>query len=268
MYCPTLRFAALAVTFTLLFCSGAAAVDEPSTQFANVAPLPGGGVALDSDGKPDGMGALQINVPVAYTPGKEYFSLGFYGGNHIDEYSSDLSNGNGVLGLGFGRWPRLYISAMQVSSLLFRDSKAMSTQLQVAPETPKSPAIAFGIQDVLNKESDTDEGIGFYGVMTKSMPVARRDLFVTLGYGTGRFMNRPFGGVSIPLAGKFNFAVEYDGFQVNEAMAWRPGGRYGSVTVLAAYNNKCGWLIGANTQGNSPTWAQLAVGAALLAIKE
>lgn len=268
MHWPSLRLAALAIILSSLFCSGVGAVDQPSSQFANIAPLPGGGFALNSNGDPDGTGALQINVPVAYTPGREYFSLGFYGGSHIDEYASGFPNGGGVLGLGFGKWPRLYISALQVSSLVFRDSKAMSTQLQVVPETGHAPAIAFGIQDVLNKESETDEGVGFYGVMTKSTSLARRNVFVTLGYGTGRFMNRPFGGVSIPFAGKFNIAVEYDGFQVNEAVAWRPGGRYGSVTMLAGYNNKCGWLIGANTQGNSPTWAQLAMGAALLAIKE
>ncbi len=247
---------------------GATADREPSTQFTNIAPLPGAGVALNARGEPDGSGAVQINIPIAYTPGANQSNLGFYGGSHIEQFSSKLPNGSGSFGAGFGAFPRVYFSAMQVSSLLFADSKALSIQLQVAEETDERPALAFGSQDLLNKEEETGASRAWYGVATKSFALTGRELHVTLGYGSGRFLDRFFGGVSVPLSDKLNAAIEYDGFQLNEGIAWRPGGRFGSLTILAGYNNRCGVLLGAGVAGRVPTAVQLAVGAALIAIRE
>ena len=255
------------MALSLLLCSATAA-NEPSTQFANIAPLPGAGIALNAQGEPDGSGAVQINIPVAYTPGANQSNLGFYGGSHIGEFSPKLPNGTGVFGAGFGGFPRVYFSAMQVSSLIFADSKALSAQFQVAEESEKRPALAFGSQDLLNKEKGTGASKAWYAVATKSFALSDRNLHVTLGYGSGRFLDRFFGGVSVPMGDKLNAAIEYDGFQMNEGIAWRPGGRFGSITILAAYNSRCGLLFGAGVAGRVPTALQLAVGAALIAIRE
>ena len=252
----------------LLLLYGAAAAEEPSTQFANMAPLPGAGIALSPRGEPDGAGAVQINIPVAYTPGANQSNLGFYGGSHIGEFSPTLPNGTGVFGAGFGGFPRVYFSAMQVSSLVFADSKALSVQLQAVEESERVPAMAFGVQDLLRKERWTGASQAYYGVATKAFALSDRNLHVTLGYGTGRFLDRFFGGVSVPLGEKFNAAIEYDGFQLNEGIAWRPGGRFGSITILASYNNRCGLLFGAGAAGRVPTALQLGIGAALIAIRE
>ena len=257
-----------AALVSCLIACGAAAAKTPSTQFVNIAPLPGGGYAINAQGEPDGSGAVQVNIPVAYTPGANQSNLGAYGGSHIGQFSRKLPNGSGMFGAGFGGFPRVYFSAMQVSSLLFADSKALSVQLQVAEEAPRRPALAFGSQDLLNKEQETGESRSYYGVATKSFPLSKSSLHVTLGYGTGRFLDRPFGGVSVPIGHKLNAAIEYDGFQMNEALAWRPGGRFGSVTLLVGYNHRCGVLIGAGIAGRVPTALQLTVGGALIAMKE
>jgi len=247
---------------------GRACANAPSTQFADIAPLPGAGIALDAAGEPDGLGAVQINVPIAYTPGANQANLGFYGGSHIGEFSPQLPNGSGSFGAGFGTSPRIYFSAMQVSSLVFADSKALSVQLQAAEETATRPALAFGCQDLLNKEKDTGESRAWYVVATKAFTRSDRNVYLTVGYGGGRFLDRVFAGVSVPISASLNAAVEYDGFQINEALAWRPGGRFGSVTLLAGYNNRCGPLLGAGAAGRIPTALQLAIGAVLIAIRE
>ncbi|MGC8863168.1 MAG: YjbH domain-containing protein [Armatimonadota bacterium] len=248
--------------------SGSVGADHPSTQYANIAPLPGAGIAFDPRGEPDGFGAVQANIPIAYTPGAGQSSLGIYGGSHIGEFSPKLPNGSGSFSAGFGTSLRVYFSAMQVSSLLFEDSKALSVQVQLAEETAKTPALALGCQDLLNKEKQTGASRAWYFVATRSVVLSDRNLYVTVGYGGGRFLHRPFAGVSVPLSGSLNAAVEYDGFQVNEALAWRPGGRFGAVTILAGYNNRCGALLGAGATGRIPTALQLAIGAVLIASKE
>ncbi len=213
--------------------------DVPNAQYVNIAPLPGAGVALNSHGVPDGLGAFQINIPVAYTPGWGYAGLGVFEGGLIDQ--SGLNNGSGVLGAGFGEWPKLYISAMQVSDI-WSESKAVSAQLAVVPEHGNTPAVAIGDQDILRKEIGQRAP---YGVMTKELSLSGRPIFATLGYGTGRFLNSPFGGLSAPIGNNLNVAVEWDGWQMNTGVGWRPGGRSGKLTLLAAYNGQVGPLLGA-----------------------
>jgi len=258
----------LLAALPLLLLRGPAAAADPSVQFANIAPLPGAGIALGPEGKPDGDGALQINIPVAYTPGADTFSLSVYGGGYIDQFNPKLQNGTAVFSAGFGGWPRVFISAMQLSRLLLTDSKALSAQVQVVRESSRTPAVAVGGQDLLNKERELGAARGFYAVATKSVHFRGGGLHLTIGYGTGRFLDHPFAGISAPLGDKFSAAVEYDGFQFNEGIAFRPGGRFGSVTMLAGYNDRCGLILGAGGAGNMPTVLQLAIGAALIAMRE
>ncbi|MDH7603071.1 MAG: YjbH domain-containing protein [Armatimonadota bacterium] len=262
------RYLLCAAAVVFAAAGGAPAAKNPSTQYVNVAPLPGAGAALNNRGEPDGWGAIQANIPVAYTPGANYCSFAAFRGNHIGEHSSALSNGTGLFGAGFGASPRVYFSAMMVSSLILRESKALSFQVQVCEEASSRPAIAFGVQDVLNKEESTGEARALYAVATKSYRIGERPLYLTLGYGSGRFLNRPFVGTSMPLNDRFNVFLEYDGFQLSEALAWRPEGRFGALTILAGYNNRSGPLVGANWTQRLPTGTQLLIGAALIAMRD
>lgn len=234
----------------------------PCTQYANIAPLPGGGIALDQNGKPDGNGAIQMNIPVAYTPGENYFNIGVYSGEYLDNYSTDSEeNGSGIIAFGFGTWPRFYGSAMAVSHWIATDNKSVSMQLQIVEESKNLPALAIGVQDVLRKEWKQYHNImncdeGYYAVATKRFAIKDKPLYASLGYGCGRFMNSPFAGLSYPVNDNMNLICEYDGYQINGGLAWRPSGRYGSLTFLAGYNGKCGKLLGGSYTGTvNSSWA-------------
>lgn len=246
----------------LLLCSQVTfAKNPPDVQYINMAPLPGAGNALNQDGKPDGQGAMQLNIPVAYTPGNGYVDVGISGG----EYTRDISNktfenGTGVIGLGFFTWPRFYASGMAVSGIIFHDSKALNGQVQVTKETAHLPAMALGAQDVLNKESgdspNANTGISFYGVATKRFMFGKTTLYGTAGYGAARFEDTVFYGVSWPISDQFTLAAENDGFQFNAVAGWRPWGRFSHVTLLTGYNGKAGVLVGAHATGKIPSyWA-------------
>lgn len=213
---------------------------EPCAQYRNVSPLPGGGTALNAQGEPDGYGAVQINIPVAYTPHWGYLNAAIYNGAHPG--AGENSNGSGILAMGFGGRPSLYISGMQVSHI-WQEAKAVSLQTTLINEKGNVPAIAFGVQDLLNKEHSTT-GRTYYGVATKSIQLAGRPAFVSLGFGDSRFLNQPFGGLSVPLGDKWNAIAEYDGFQPNVGATFRPYGRYGNLTILGGFDGKTGWLVG------------------------
>ena len=58
-----LLLALLAVALSVFLPDSAVARQDPDPQYTNISPLPGGGVAIDRDGNPDGAGAFQINIP-------------------------------------------------------------------------------------------------------------------------------------------------------------------------------------------------------------
>lgn len=236
------------VTISVLICigisSGVCGASEPSPQYANIAPLPGGGVAINSAGKADGMGAMQINIPVAYNPISGFMNLSVYKGDHIGESrDQQWGNGTGLIGMSFGNSPSLYISGMQCSRVR-NESKALNVQMNIVKESTDSPAISIGTQDILLKEKNNRS---LYIASTKKIYAGNSTLYTTLGYGGGRFLDKIFGGISVPVGNCLNFATEWDGYQINTGVGWRPNGRYGHVTLLLGYNGKAGWLAGMGT---------------------
>lgn len=211
----------------------------PSPQYANIAPLPGAGIALNSAGDPDGLGAMQVNIPVAYTPQMGYISASISEGAYPDIPRTEFENGTGVFALGFFNKPALYASGMQCSSIL-DESKCLSFQMSLLRESRRQPGLAIGVQDLLEKEARMQS---VYFVTTKEFAAKDRRVFATVGYGGGRFLNLPFAGVSTPLSESTNLAVEWDGYQFNAGVGWRPGGRHGWFTFLTAYNGRAGWLF-------------------------
>lgn len=241
------RFAVSTLGIAVILASSmlvGAAADAPNVQYTNISPLPGAASALDSQGKPDGNGALQINIPIAYTPGWGYMDTGVFRGDHFDD--NDLNNGSGFLGMGFGSGKhRLYVSGMQVSGIIFREAKALNAQVLLWQKGDL--AVSGGYQDILRKEKDQRAP---YLVATQPLSINGKTAYGTIGIGGGRFVNRGIAGLSMPLGEKFNAAMEYDGFQINTGLAWRPGGRDGKITLLAANNGHMGLLIG----GSAVMW--------------
>lgn len=237
----------LLLVFACVMIVGAPAICKtPNFQYANIAPLPGGGIAIDKAGRPDGQGALQINIPVAYTPGWGYASLGVFKGKHPYTGSDEFGNGSGIFALGFFNKRRTYMSGMQVSRLS-NEAKALSGQVSLADETLTTPALAVGVQDILGKERN---GRSIYLVATKGVKIGNREAFATLGFGTERFLDGPFGGISLPLSSSLNVVAEWDGYQINGGFGWRPSGRHGNLTILGAVNGQAGWLLGASLAYN------------------
>ena len=248
----TFTFIALSVVLIVASCGVSIAEsqkvfpNQPWPQYGNISPLPGGGIALDSSGSADGLGAFQINIPVAYTPGQGFMNLSAYAGNYCNGLSQPFGNGSGVFGMGFGNTTRVYMSGMQVSHVL-KEAKALSGQVLLFPETSGRPAISFGTQDILFKEP---HGRSYYGVATKKLSMSGKTIYASVGYGDGRFLFKPFAGVSLPIGEKYNFATEWDGFQINGGVTFRPGGRYGRYTFLGGYNGQSGWLAGVGSVFN------------------
>lgn len=215
------------------------------TQYANIAPLPGSCVAVNAGGRPDGLGAYQINIPVAYTPARGFFAVCASVGAHTRSSATEFGNGSGYIGAGISNRRKTFVSAMKVSHIV-GESRVWSFQVSLVEESEKTPAVSLGVQDLFEKEVD---GRSPYLAVTKTLSVGKRTGFATLGVGGGRFLDNPFGGFSVPLSDKLNLAVEHDGYQLNAGLGLRPGGRHGKWCIIAAYNGKCGWLAGISAAG-------------------
>ena len=198
--------------------------------------MPGGGVAISPDGIPDGQGAFQVNIPVAYTPqGGHIFAGAYFGG--VVEDDDLFKNKTGTLGTSVGGFPRVYVSGMVMS----RSSAVVNAQVLAVREKPNVPCVAGGVQGFFRGDDSPRWG---YVVVTKSFLWEDRNIFATVGARGNTGDWNPIGGLSIPISDSFNLAGEYDGYQLNGAVAWRPGGRCGKVTLLGGYNGHAGWLMG------------------------
>ncbi|MHB9035625.1 MAG: hypothetical protein ACYC64_03085 [Armatimonadota bacterium] len=224
-------------------CMGTAVADSLPSQFGTLGPLPGEGYAVDSKGNLDGLGALQINVPVAYNPKAGYVVVsGSIAGNTNDK--SNFKNGTLTVGGSIGGWPRLWFSAMGVNS----SEVVANGQISVLEENKSLPGIAVGFQGLFKQSDARRWG---YAIATKGLPLRNgNNVYVTAGIRGGSSNVRGIGGLSYPLSESFNFATEWDGYQFNNALAWRPAGRKGSVTLLGGYNGKTGWQAGASISHN------------------
>lgn len=233
------------IALALLLCAAVASaqtsLDDPNRQFSNISPLPGGGIAINSEGKPDGLGAVQINIPVAYTPTPGCFTAGVYFGKAVKE-DNELSNPTGNIGVGLGGGARIYVSAMVYTGHIKKGGVALNGQWMLSSETESRPSISIGVQDAF--KSAEQKGYSVYAVATKGFVVGQKNIYATVGAGGGRFKHNLFGGLSYPVTDAVNIAAEWDGFQVNSALAWRPSGRDGRMTLLGGYNGRIGVLVG------------------------
>ncbi len=165
------------------------------------------------------------------------FAGGYFGGTTTDD--DLLKNKSGIMGTSVGGYPRVYVSGMLVS----HNAAVANAQVLLVREKENVPAVAAGVQSIFRTDDSPRWG---YGVVTKSFTLGDRRIFASLG-GRGNTGDwNVIGGASIPIGDSFNLAGEYDGYQFNGAVAWRPGGRYGLVTLLGGYNGHAGWLAGAS----------------------
>ncbi len=207
----------------------------------NVTALPGDGIAINSVGDIDGNGAIQLNIPVAYIPTPGNVLVGaFFGGTGSKD--TTLNNKTVCAGTTIPGTNDVYVSLTQLGNEI--GAMDINAQVQLLPEKSNSPAISVGVADIFAHELNSRS---FYAVGTKTFQVDSKTIYGTLGVGTDRFKTGLFGGASMPISDYFNGAIEWDGFQLNTAVAYRPGGRYGRLTGIAGYNGREGFILGAST---------------------
>ncbi len=193
-------------------------------QFRHSSTLPGNMFGVSPTGQVGFDGALQQNVPVAYTPTADNWVIGYNCGSNSGSikigFSGDAINGTGFIGLGAGRAGHgMYGSWMMTGNDI---AEAYNFQYQLVDGGQRGWALAVGVQDILNQRQDyAGNPYGarsIYGVATRPLDLFG-DSYLTVGWGDGRFDGSPFGGLSIPVTGGLRLVTEYDGMQVNAGLA-------------------------------------------------
>ncbi len=225
---------ALCLALIVLAATAACAQTEfrEFPEFRYTSALPGGGWGVTPDGVPGFDGAMQINVPVAYTPHRGVilgYSSGSFDSTPRLEAGGAKSNGTGTIGIGVGSSGHGFYFSEMPTGRNFRESfgePAQNAQQQLLPESDRQPALAVGMQDIFENRSryigapdslhDTDSP---YIVLTREFSAGDRPLYLTLGWGWGRFNSTAIGGVSWRAAEQVTVMAEYDGFNPNVGAA-------------------------------------------------
>lgn len=216
-----LRLLVLCLPLLVAFAMPAVAADGQwlrFPEFRHVSSLPGNGFGVDAQGQVGFGGALNMNVPCAYTPSA---------GNYVGGYHSSSSNHGIELGFGGTRVDgTLFVGAgfyepgsgIYVSEIFTEEHLGVNTwnaQLQIADETGACPAIALGCIDLQDRRPGVAGGLhgarSIYVTASKQLPLGSRPLYLTLGYGGGRFDHNLFGAVSWYPGRDLNLGLEYDG---------------------------------------------------------
>ena len=239
----TLRTAALTLLcFALILATSVTAICQHYQEwpvYRYTSGLPGGGWGVTPEGVPGFEGAIQMNVPVAYTPytgaiiGYSWASLD---SNIRFKTHGHMVTGQAWIALGLGAPGRgLFICEMPTA---IKWEPMQNIQQQFMAEGPRQPAIAFGIQDIfenrdryLNAPDHVHDTRSPYVVATKRFGQEANPFHVTLGWGSGRFNNSFFGGVSWRMHEHFTLMAEYDGFNPNAGVAFDLSGPLWKDTV-------------------------------------
>lgn len=201
--------------------------------------LPGGGWGVTPEGIPGFDGAIQMNVPVAYTPHRGAiigYSWASLDSNIRFRTHGDMVTGQGWIALGIGESGRgLFVCEMPTAVTW---EPIQNLQQQFMAEGAHQPAVAFGIVDIfenrdryLNAPDRLHDTRSPYVVATKQFGDENAPVHVSLGWGTGRFNDSFFGGVSWRMHEEFTVMAEYDGFNPNAGVAFDLSNVLGGDTV-------------------------------------
>ncbi len=230
--CSRIRASGLSLVFTALLVAGvtALATAGPQTEYKEFryhSGLPGNNSGVTADGKVGAVGAVQMCVPVAYTPSKNTYvidaNVGMQKSGLTLAYRGTEANGTLNFGLGFGRPGRgLYFSYMVTA---YQWEPVYNVQWQVRPKDDAGPAIAIGGIDLTNQRASSSkrpfvgDARSYYVVATEQFGSEEHPIYATLGLGTGRFKGA-FGGLCYRLDEKLALSAEYDSLGVNGCVTY------------------------------------------------
>lgn len=190
-----------------------------------------------------------INIPVARTlPAGTFFSAFDFKSKAVKNLfgseflAGDGDQGNGSFHFMFVPHRRIEIATMglhdvnrggNVNSLdrllKIPPASSFSTAIKVlvADETDDFPAIAVGVENLTYPKGPADpepnqrfREPGYYAVASKAIPVGNQLLNVHAGFGTGRFQNRPFGGLEYAFHNGLGLITEYDGYHLSGGLRY------------------------------------------------
>ncbi len=224
-------FAAAAVVFLAIALPSAALAWDEYNEYWEMrysSGLPGGGFGVTPEGKVGMDGAIQVSIPVAYTPCRGNIVGGYWCGVQDDwrvkfGWSGAGVNGTALLGVGFGKPEHgIFFGYMPTAK---GSEAAYNVQVQLTRDNWDKPALAIGCQDISERRNrwrlPKPHGYkrSIYAVATGRLGTEDNFVYITLGYGTGRYRSRPFAGVSWPFADKMTLMFEYDGYGANVGLA-------------------------------------------------
>lgn len=198
-------------------------------EFRYVSGLPGSGSGVTPDGRIGFDGAMQMAIPIGYTPGAGNYmisgsSAAIDGGFPRSAYGKGV-NGTLAYGLGLFNEHALWVSDMGTGKGHSMES-AYNAQFQIARETGSRPGISVGVIDGFNNRASNlsrpfaGDARSVFAVATRQAGSTDHPLYYTLGIGNGRFRSRPFCGVSYTATPRFKVFGEYDGFNPNLGVGW------------------------------------------------
>ena len=240
-----LHLCVITVALTLLLCSAAIAVNwDDFTELRHISGLPGNGFAVNEHGQVGFGGAFHMNVPCAYTPSAGNYALSYYAASMDNkirfQFRGEATDGTGHVGLGFGKPGNgFYVSELFVEQNF--NANCMSAQWQVLDEdhSRNRPALAIGVLDIFDqREAENKEpnsARSFYLTATQEVSTGDRPIYLTLGFGNGRFGDHPFGAITWHPATSCILGFEYDGLVTRPYAAYHlvEGGKWDITTALA-----------------------------------
>jgi hypothetical protein len=226
------RLALLGVVLVCVIVPATVMADEfrDYPEFRYASGLPGGSNGVTPEGNLGFAGAFQLNIPVGYTPGWGNFmttaSSAAINGGFPTGYAG--ANHNGTLTFGFGMLDKysVWFSSMGTGKGADGLEPAENVQIEVVPESKNWPGISVGVVDLFNRRASSldrpFEGAGrsFFVAATREAGSPEKPLYYTVGFGSGRFHNRPFGGVSYQPLDRVQVFAEYDGWVGNVGGAY------------------------------------------------
>lgn len=198
-------------------------------EFRYASGLPGGGFGVDPDGNAGFDGAMQINIPVGYTPGAGNYAItpsaAAINGGFPTTFKGKDANGTVAWGIGFGGTDHAIWLMDMKTGWSGSGESAYNGQIQILREKKGRPGVAIGVTDVFNNRT-TDlndpfagDARSFFAVATWEGGSCEKPVYYTVGTGNGRF-SPIFGGISYQPAPRVKLMAEYDSFNPNVGAAY------------------------------------------------